>query len=220
MARKFYMMALAFILATCQSSSTEQEDMRQALTAYPTESAALLQAMQAQRTQAAATIAASDAESQRYRDYTSIILATVRANQVPTPSERLAIVEGGAMSLEMLNVTDGQMRFMQIGMAGYINPSDDCFETHQQYYTQANTNIIYMTALAINLKAGTTFTVNWQYNRQRVFQSSWTAPRDEVRRCIAIPMRSSDTALQVGSWTADLFINGQAEASSSFEIRN
>jgi len=220
MARQLHLIALILALAACQSSSTEQEDMRQALTAYPTESAALLQAMQAQRTQAAATIAASDAESQRYRDYTSIILATVRANQVPTPSERLAIVEGGAMSLEMLNVTDGQMRFMQIGVAGYVNPSDDCFETHQQYYTQANTSVIYMTALAINLKAGTTFTVNWQYNRQRVFQSSWTAPRDEVRRCIAIPMRSSDTSLQVGSWTADLFVNGQKEASSSFEIRN
>lgn len=220
MTPRFHFVVLAFVLAACQGSSVEQEDMRQALTAYPSESAALLQAMQAQRTQAAATIAASDAEGQRYRDYTNIILATVRANQVPTPSERLAVVEGGAMSLEMLNVSDGPMRLMQIGMAGYVNPSDDCFETHQQYYTQANTRIIYMTALAINLKAGTNFTVNWLYNRQRIFRSSWTAPRDEVRRCIAIPMRSSDAAFQVGSWTAELFVNGKAEASSSFEIRN
>ncbi|MCS6834565.1 MAG: hypothetical protein NZ750_00920 [Anaerolineae bacterium] len=220
MASKFHLAALAFMLVACQSNSAEQDAMRQVLTTYPTESAALLQTMQAQRIQADATIQAADSDGQRYRDYTSLILATVRANQVPTPSERLAVVEGGAMSLEMLNITDDQMRFMQIGMAGYVNPSDDCFETHQQYYTQANTRIIYMTALAINLKAGTNFTVNWLYNRQRVFQSSWTAPRDELRRCIAIPMRSSDVTFQAGSWTAELLVNGRAEASASFEIRN
>jgi len=207
-------------LAACQGSSDQLESTRQALTAYPSESAALLQTVQAQRTQAAATIQASEAQGQRYRDYANLILATVRANQVPTPAERLAVVEGGAMSLDMLNTSDGQMRFMQIGVAGYVNPVDDCFETHQQYYTQANTSIIYMTALAVNLQAETTFSVNWLYNRQRVFQSSWTAPEDAVRRCIAIPMRSSDTAFEIGSWSAELFVNGMMEASSSFEIRN
>ena len=208
------------LLAACGTNNEESLMMRETLTAYPTQSAALLQALQVERTQAVATIQSSEQQAQRFQEYNAIVLATVRANQVPTPEERVAIVEGGAMSLEMLNTSDGQMRLMQIGMAGYIKPEDNCFETHQQYYTLSNTSVIYMTAVAVNLKAGTRFDVNWEYERQRVFQSSWTAPQDADIRCVAVPMRAGDTALQTGNWTATLFMNGMAQTSSSFQIQN
>lgn len=208
-------------LGACQSLGND--DMAQItleLTAYATQSTQLQQAIAQDATQVVLTVDAASQQFAQLSGLNGVLVATVRAGENPTPVERIAAIQGGAMSLEMLNTSDGQMRFMQVGVAGFINPSDGCFESHQQYYTLGNANVVYMTALAVNLKAGTRFAVDWFYAGQRVFQSAWTAPSDEVRRCIAVPMRITDTAFLAGDWTATLYIDGQSYSSSSFQMLN
>jgi hypothetical protein len=199
---------------------SEVDLARAELEAYGTQAIVIQNEAQIARTQVIQTVQVAEVQSTQIALYNQYLVATARANQNPTPSQRIAVVEGGAMSLEMLNVSDGQMRLMQVGVAGYIRPDDGCFETHQQYYTLGNTSVVYMTGLAINLPAGTSFAVDWLYEGQVVFRSSWTSTNFEVRRCIAIPMRSSDVAFRGGNWIARLFVNGSSFSASNFQMVN
>lgn len=165
-----------------------------------------------------ATIEAATRLESQHSAYNAVLLATVRANEVPTPSQRLAMTEGGAMAAEMLNLADGQMRIQQIGTAGFVRPEDNCFETHQQFFNRASTNIIYMTGLVTNLKAGTTFRVDWIYNNRVVHTSTWSAPNDEIRRCLALALRASEVVFAPGAWSARLFMDNVPVGNSAFEI--
>lgn len=213
---------LVALLTACGAfdAPNEVDIARAELEAYGTQAIVIQNEAQLARTHVVQTVQVADVQSTQIALYNQYLVATARANQNPTPSQRIAAVEGGAMSLEMLNVSDGQMRLMQVGMAGYIRPDDGCFETHQQYYTLSNTNVVYMTGLAVNLPAGTVFAVDWLYEGQVVFRSSWTAPNFEVRRCIAIPMRASDVAFRGGNWIARLFVNGSSFSASNFQMVN
>lgn len=165
-----------------------------------------------------ATIEAATRLESQHSAYNAVLLATVRANEVPTPSQRLAMTEGGAMAAEMLNLADGQMRIQQIGTAGFVRPEDNCFETHQQFFNRASTNIIYMTGLVTNLKAGTTFRVDWIHNNRVVHTSTWSAPNDEIRRCLALALRASEVVFTPGPWSARLFMDNVPVGNSAFEI--
>jgi len=185
--------------------------------AYGTQAVQIQSEAQLARTQAVQTVQVADVQSTQMAMFNQVLVTTARANQEPTLA-RIAMSEGGAMSLEMLDTSDGQMRIMQTGVASFIRPSDGCFETHQQYYTLPNANVVYMTGLAVNLPAGTTFAVDWLYEGQVVYQSSWTAPNNEVRRCIAVPMRADNVAFRQGNWIARLYVNGSSFTSSDFQM--
>lgn len=216
----YYLICFALVwgLCACGAPQAAEPLERPDLTAYATQAAEVQLTAQLERVAVDATVQAASLLAQQQLTYNSQLLATVRANEEPTPSERLALAEGGAVDLAMLDTSSGEMNFLQIGMAGYIRPDDGCFESHQQYYAASATSVVYMTGLAVNLRQGTTFNVDWSYNGQRVYQSSWTAPADEVRRCFAVPLRAADVALQTGSWTATLYIDGLQRAQNAFEI--
>jgi hypothetical protein len=165
-----------------------------------------------------ATIEAATRMETQHNAYNAVLLATVRANEVPTPSQRLAMTDGGAMAAEMLNLADGQMRVQQIGTAGFVRPEDNCFETHQQFFNRASTNIIYMTGLVTNLQSGTTFRVDWIHNNRVVHTSTWSAPNDEIRRCLALALRASEVVFTPGPWSARLFMDNVPVGNSAFEI--
>jgi hypothetical protein len=215
-----YLIYCALLVALCACGTTQPAETleRPDLNGFATQAAEVQLTAQSERVAVDATVQAASLLAQQQLTYNSQLLATVRANEQPTPSERLALSDGGAVDLAMLDTSSGEMNFMQIGMSGYIRPDDGCFESHQQYYAASATSVVYMTGLAVNLREGTTFSVDWFYNGQRVFQSSWTAPSDEVRRCFAVPMRAADVALQAGSWTATLYINGVQRSQNAFEI--
>ncbi len=202
------------ILAGC-TGTDEAAQMREEIALYAEESNALRQQIQQQLTQTAATAEYANAQIQQLSALNQQLLATARAGEAPTP-QRLVSTDGGAMGAEMFNLQDETMRFVQIGIAGYVRPSDECFETHQQYYTLSATRTVYMTAVAVQLRAGTTFDVEWRHEGELVSRTSWTAPSNQAVRCIALPL---NMPLRVGNWTARLFINGTGYPSSAFIVQ-
>jgi hypothetical protein len=188
------------------------------IAALSTQAVNLQVTSQADRSAILATVAAADIQAQQQQTYNNLLLATVRAGEVPTPSERLALTAGGAMSAEMLNTTSGEFALQQIGTAGFVRPEDDCFQTHQQYFDRMTTNTIYMTGVAVNVVQGTALRVDWIYDNQIVYTSSWSAPSDAEVRCFAIPMNASEVVFNEGAWTARLFLNGVPFESKAFEI--
>lgn len=207
---------LLILLCLAGCGGTDEADLLQEeIKAFAEESNGLLQEIQSQRTQIAVT---ADYANQQIAQLTTLnqqLVATARAGEAPTP-ERLVASGVGAMAAEMFNLEDETMRFVQIGMAGYVRPADDCFETHQQYYTLSLTRTVYMTAVAVQLRAGTTFDVEWRYENELMARTSWVAPNNQAVRCIALPFSGT---LQAGNWTARLFINGTAYPSSPFIVQ-
>lgn len=209
-------------LAAC--SSVPQEGVLAtpllSLASYSTEAAQVQLTARADQQNMAATVQVARQVEQQQSAYNAVLLATVRADQVPTPEERLAMTDGGAMMSEMFSLNDDKMRVQQIGLAGFVRPEDDCFETHQQYYNRTITSIIYMTGLVTNLQEGTRFSVDWIYDNNIVYSASWSAPRSETIRCLAIPMRASDVVFNEGGWSARLFMDGVPIGNSAFQILN
>jgi hypothetical protein len=211
---------VCFLTAACSTTPPAAETLEplRSYESIATEAVSVQQTAAADTAAMNATIEAAARLESQHSTYNALLLATVRANEVPTPSQRLAMTEGGAMAAEMLNLSDGQMRVQQIGTAGFVRPEDNCFETHQQFFNRASTNVIYMTALVTNLQSGTTFRVDWIYNNRVVHTSTWSAPSDEIRRCLALAMRASDVVFSPGAWSARLFMNNVPIGNSAFEI--
>ena len=200
---------LSILCAACGTNTQEAAILpAEEIAAYATQVVDLQVTAQIDRNNILATVAAADSRSQQQMIYNNILLATVRAGEAPTPSERLAMSDGGAMSAEMLNTGNGEMLVQQVGTASIIRADDGCFETHQQYFDRMSTNTIYMTGLVTNIVEGTAFRVDWIYNNEIVYTSSWSAPMSELRRCFAVGMNASDVVFNEGSWSARLFLNG------------
>ncbi len=218
---RVYLLAIVAMISTACGTMPQAAETLEPIRPYEsiaTEAASVQQTAAVDVLALNATIEAATRTESQQNAYNVVLLATVRANEVPTPSERLAMTEGGAMAAEMLNLADGQMRIQQVGTAGFVRPEDNCFETHQQFFNRASTNIIYMTGLVTNLQAGTTFRVDWIYNSRVVHTSTWSAPNNEIRRCLALAMRASDVVFTPGAWSARLFMDNVPVGNSAFEI--
>jgi hypothetical protein len=207
------------LLAACSSLSgaNPEATLEVELTQMATQAAGIHEAAQAERTRSVATIAAAETKSADFLHYNNILIGTVRAVQVPT-AERIAFTDTGAMGLDMMNTSSGEMQIIQIGTAGAIRAEDRCFEAHQSYFTASTTSRIYLTGVAFNLAAGTRLDVNWLYENQLVFQQGWTAPDFAERLCFALELTPANVPFSPGSWSAVLFVNGEQRDPAPFNI--
>jgi hypothetical protein len=207
------------LLTACSSLSgaNAEATLEVELTQMATQSAGIREVAQAERTRTVATIIAAETKSADYLHYNNILVGTVRAVQVPT-QERLAFTDSGAMGLDMMDTSSGEMQVIQIGTAGYVRPEDGCFESHQSYFNLSSTQSIYLTGVAFNLPAGTRFNVNWLYNNKIVFQDSWSAPAFAERQCFALELTSANAPISAGTWSAVLFVNGEQRDPAPFEV--
>lgn len=219
---KLFLIVCLSGLAACSDRppDTLAEISLQSPDSYATQAVQVQLTSRADQQSVVATVESANRLEQQQLAYNAVLLATVRADQVATPVERVAMTEGGAMSAEMLNLADGEMTIQQIGLAGFVRPEDSCFETHQQYFARMTTDIIYISGLITNVQEGTRFSVDWIYDNEIVYSAAWSAPLTEPRRCLAIPMRASEVVFNTGSWSARLFMNGIPIDNSAFEIVN
>jgi hypothetical protein len=214
------LLVLSVSLAACQSIAGDNvpATLEYELTAYATQAVSLRQSAQLQRTEIASTVDASLTQVAQYRAYNAELVVTVRAGQVPTPERLIAAPDGGTIPLEMLNTSDGVMRFMQVGTAGYVDPNTRCFDSHQTFFRVGQFNSVYLTALGVNVQSGTRLQVNWIYNGDLVHQSAWVAPQFFERTCVAIELTSNQVIFAQGDWSATLFVNGEPINPSAFTI--
>lgn len=211
---------LATLLTACQGFVGDNipATLETELTAYVDQAVTLRQESQMQRTSVVATVEASGTQVAQYRAYNADLVVTVRAGQVPTPERVFVAPQGGTLPLEMLNTADGIMRFMQVGPAGYVDPVTRCFDSHQRFFRLGTFNIVYMTALGVNVQPGTRVNVDWSYAGEIVYRNGWVAPEFYERICVAIPLTPGDASFSPGNWGVTLFVNGEPVNPSSFTI--
>jgi hypothetical protein len=207
---------MSVLLVACQPADN-QPAMEEELVAYGTEVAALRDGLDSDLTQAAVTIAAAGTEAAAFERYNSELVVTVRAGDPnPTPVRRVVESQGSGLSAEMFDVEGEQLRVLQIGAAAEID-SSRCFRSHVEFF-RPGTGVIYQTARLINVQPGTTLRAEWVYEGNVVHQRTWTAPEYRQTQCIALEMRTEDVTFTPGSWTATLYVNGEARDPTPFTI--
>lgn len=204
------LIAAMMVLSGCQGVLADDgSDLMQVeLNTFNADSTALHESMQAVQTEVAATVQVVETQLALSYDYNRVLVATARAGEDATPVISLEVNETGPMPISMFDLSDGRMRFVQIGAAGQITPEDRCFVTHQEFFDPTEINVIYLTALGLNVQQGTNVRVDWVYDGSLVHQSQWVAPASVDGQCIAIELRPSNAPFTAGNWTATLFVNG------------
>jgi hypothetical protein len=206
---------LLIFLAACQSDEAVMLDAT--MQAYGTEAANLRDDTQINRTEVVATVQAAGTQSADFERYNQVLRSTIAVVIPSSDEERLLMNNaGGPLPIEMYDLSNGEMRFVQVGTASDIDVNG-CFLAKRQFFP-ASIGTIYMTAVALNLRAGTIVRVDWQYGGTVVYSNGWTAPQSVDGQCVAIALTSSNAEFLEGNWTATLYVNGEAIDPYSFTI--
>lgn len=215
------LVALALVLmivSACEATPADEViDFEIELQSLGTEATFLREDMVIARTEIAATVAVAQAQAAESNNYNDRLRETTVAIFPPTSEARIVANDvEGPLPREVYDLSDGEMRFVQIGPAGQIN-NEDCFINKQQFFRPSQ-GVVYMTAVALNLRAGTNIRADWQYGGELVYSNSWVAPQSEEYRCISLAMRTSDIEFFLGNWSVTLTINGNPTEPRSFTI--
>ncbi len=216
---RYWIILLMCIVSACGAGNDGEDiiDFEADIQAYSTEAANLRSGMVIESTTIVQTVAASEAQANNYLQYNSLLRSTTVALFPPTSEVRIVANDiEGPLPPEVYDLSSGEMRFVQIGPAGEID-ENGCFRAKQQFFRPSN-GVIYMTAVALNLRAGTSVRADWQYGSELVHSNSWVAPQSEQYRCIAIALRTSDTEFALGNWSVTLSVNGNPTEPRSFTI--
>lgn len=218
---RYWMMLLCFLVSACSSvnSSDDIIDYEVEIQAYGTEASTIRDDMLISRTSVASTVVAAGVQANNNNRYNTMLRQTVVAI-FPPPDETRIVANDiqGPLPPEVYDLSDGEMRLVQIGPAGQIN-EQGCFVSKQQFFRPGD-SAIYMTAVALNLRAGTSIRADWQFGSDLVFSNSMIAPQFESYRCIALALRSSDVEFFTGNWSVTLSIDGDMTEPRSFTILN
>lgn len=212
---------IMLLLSSCQAfvGNDEQVVLEVGLQSYGTEASNIRSDMQTNRTAVAATVVVASTQAAEFNRYNDTLRATVAIVHPPIDATRLVVRDiEGPLPLEMYDISDGEMRFVEVGMTSQID-NQNCFIAHEIYFGMGITTV-YMAAFALNLQAGTVVRVDWQYGNDVVQSSSWVAPQSVDGQCIALALRSAGAELDEGNWTATLYINGKPIDPAPFSIIN
>jgi hypothetical protein len=217
--RPLLLFSFLLILSSCQSvlGSDENLSLEGTMQAYGTEAANLRDDTQSHRTEVVMTVAAAGTQAADFERYNQSLRGTIVVSMPDSEDERILLDSaGGVMPIELYDLSNGEMRFVQVGTSSQIDVNG-CFLAKQQFFP-ASSSVIYMTAMALNLRAGTVVRVDWQYGGELVYSNGWTAPQSLDGQCVAIEMRPSNAEFLEGNWTATLYVNGEAVDPYSFTI--
>jgi len=216
---RYWLVFIIMFLTACGSNDEEAIDYEADLQAYGTEAANIRSDMVVGSTAIVSTVSAAEAQSNAFNSYNTILRQTAVAVMPPTTEARIIANDvDGPLPPEVYDLSDGIMRVVQIGPAGQIDESG-CFIEKQQFFRTGD-SAIYMTAVALNLRAGTSIRADWQFGSDLVFSNSMVAPQSEQYRCIALALRPSDAEFSAGNWSVTLSVDGEPTEPRSFTILN
>lgn len=210
---------LLLLLSACQALSNNDPNvmLEQDMQNYGTEASNIRDAMQENRTEVAATIAVASTQASQYNNYNDTLRATVYAIHPDIVPTRVVVEDSqGPLPIEMYDTSSGEMKFVEVGITAQID-SKNCFIKHESFFG-VGISTVYLTALALNLQAGTVVRVDWQFGNEVVHSSSWVASQSAKGQCVALALHSSDVEFSPGNWTATMYINGDAQDPVSFSI--
>lgn len=214
-----WIICLLLLISACSSLNDGEEviDFEAEIQAYGTEASTIRDDMILARTSVAVTVAAAESQADNINRYNLILGQTAVAIFPPTDEVRIVANDvDGPLPPEVYDLSGGEMRFVQIGPAGQIDDRG-CFMSKQQFFRSGD-GIIYMTAVALNLRAGTTVRADWQFGSELVFSNSLVAPQSESYRCIVLSLRPSDAEFMPGNWSVTLSVDGEPTEPRSFTI--
>jgi hypothetical protein len=94
-------------------------------------------------------------------------------------------------------------------MAASVRESDSCADALQTQFP-GDTQEIYATARALNIRAGTQLSVEWRYEGELVWQENWTVPVDSDSFCLWFNLDPLVVALLPGNWSVSLYADGMS----------
>ncbi len=229
MLRKIVSSLLALLLSAC--GVFNQQDVPATLeaqnAAYTTEVAALPATVAVESTRMAVTVAAANTHTAEVQSINQQLLGTVAVGQTAT----LARVAGVAPEVRVEGDTgepmeqmetpgaapiaaSGDTQLAQITTASSIRASDGCADVVQTRFS-TSTERIYITAVALNLRAGQQISTLWYYapSPNVVASLEWLVPQDYTELCIWFyisPAETPDLNLTPGNWLVQFTLNGQS----------
>lgn len=214
----FALLLLALLATACGMEPANNEieaTLAQEASQIIAEATAIRTTAEAQTTQIAATMSAADAYLDQRRAVNAALLATVRADLVPT-AQVIANVFGGTPDA----IQRGERWFVKTGTTEAIQPSNGCaIAPHQQFPT--NTREIYATFEAHNIASGTPLSASWTYEGQTVHQESFNLDGSYGLICLWFSITPDMVPFNPGTWAVQLFAEGfPLEGPMLFTIRD
>ena len=189
--------------------------------------AALDEAAATDEAQLVATVAAASTRVAERSLMNAALGATLRANFTATPAVRAVIVSaedmGSSLDTDMMDdmsyedTSDATVQISDLDTARGINANSGCATGSVKRFGTDEAQI-YATARVTNLRAGTTFEIDWLQENRVVDRFSWQADYNAATECIWFYVTPQDFAFLPGNYSATLFVNGVSQASTDFTI--
>lgn len=217
-------LVLAVVMGSCSALGSDNPAATQQaeVTGYISESTAIAQRIANAGTQAAATAAAAETYVAQIDGINRQVVATLRASLPPTPQVVTAIdpslpvgtILPGSTSGSDMNDAMGEMpantiaQFLQFTQtATSVRNSDGCAENVTNQFSSAAAEI-YATARALNVVAGTELGVEWSFNGQVVYTSSFVVEQNNPDFCFWFFITPADVPFTPGDWSVRMLVNG------------
>jgi hypothetical protein len=222
------MLALFILLcvAGCEALGLDAPDAQATLHAQSTTLAQELTRLPADlaglSTQVAATAVYAETYVARLDGVSRQMIATLRAAMPPTPQvvqgRDGAQLPGGAGSLDDMAAMGaagtpfpGIVTFSAVQTARAVNEADGCVLTPAAEFGLSD-GVIYATARATNMLAGTEMSVEWSFGGQVVYSFNFVVDVDDADYCLWFSITPDDVPFTPGDWAVSILANGAAVA--------
>jgi hypothetical protein len=166
------------------------------------EATSIAQTAQAESANLQATAAAAEGTLTLMDNIKQQLMATARVAILPTPLIAGVGVTGGG--------SDGTgattLQFVDVGTASSVRDSDGCAAELQTQFV-SDTQRIYITARALNIRAGTLMGVEWLYQGAIVHKEDFVVPIDDDDYCLWFNIDPSTVTFSPGGWIVRLYAN-------------
>ncbi len=178
------------------------------------EATAIAQTQIAQAAGILATVQADETHVAQQEGINQALVLTVRAGDPPTVERGVGSAPGAVSTPG----TAGTTEFVEIQTAVSVRESDGCADGIQTQFSP-DTQQIYLTARALNVRAGTRLDIEWRFEGEVAWQDNWTVPIDSDDFCLWFFIDPATVAFSPGNWSVQLFADGiPAGSPASFSI--
>ncbi|MCY3832134.1 MAG: hypothetical protein OXG85_03895 [Chloroflexi bacterium] len=215
------------LLAGCQALSGEGVATLDAdLTAYASESQLIRAVATQEQIMVIETLIAAGTRVAELSAVNAALGATLRANYTGTPEVRAVVVsaedmgsslESDRMDESITTPAAATMRVSNLSTAESVDPASGCSNGTISQFTPDGERI-YVTARVTELQAGSYFEVDWQFDERRIYQVSWLADYAKSVECIWFFATPVDFAFLPGSYSATLYVDGEAIGTTDFSV--
>jgi hypothetical protein len=200
--KRLFCLMLVCLAAACQAFTRPDTPatLRAENAGFIAEATAIAQTAQAESTLVRATASAAETAIARTENIHQQLLAVARAIIPPTP-----LIAGAGITVPLAPDT---IHFADVATASGVRESDGCADTSAlQTQFSLDAPDIFVTARALNIRAGTLMGVEWEYQGQVVHKEDFVVPVDDDDYCVWFNISPSLINFSPGGWTVRLYYN-------------